>query len=96
MTMPDTAGSDGPLSAQILLELGKLTTQVAVISKTLEAVPDHETRLREHAAELAQIRADMQSWKAEQRGGRDIASRLIAAGAAVAAIASPIVVYLHH
>lgn len=33
-------------SAQILLALGAMQTQLAVIGEQLKAIPDHETRIR--------------------------------------------------
>lgn len=39
-------GPDGALLAQILLKQGEMSTQLAVISEQLKAVPDHETRIR--------------------------------------------------
>lgn len=45
MTMPDDPGTT-PLLAQILLEQGKLSSQMAVMSEKLNAIPDHEARLR--------------------------------------------------
>lgn len=41
-------GEDGSyaLLGQILTEQGKLSVQMAVMQKTLESIPDHETRLR--------------------------------------------------
>lgn len=36
----------GAILAQILVEQGKTSTQLAVISEQLKAVPDHENRLR--------------------------------------------------
>ena len=44
MTMPDD--STAALLGQILAKQGELLTQMAVMGKTLEAIPDHEHRLR--------------------------------------------------
>lgn len=44
MTMP---GSDGDsTAAAILVELGKMGAQLAVIGEQLKAIPDHENRIR--------------------------------------------------
>ncbi len=32
--------------AQVLIELGKISTQIAVMDERVKAIPDHETRLR--------------------------------------------------
>lgn len=40
---PDT---DGGIQAQILVELGKLSTAVAVLDTKMGDVADHETRIR--------------------------------------------------
>jgi hypothetical protein len=45
MTMPDD--STAALLGQILAKQGELLTQMAVMGKTLEAIPDHENRLRD-------------------------------------------------
>lgn len=34
------------MTGQILLELGKISAQIAVMDERLKAVPDHENRLR--------------------------------------------------
>lgn len=41
-----THTADGNALAQILLKLGEISTQVAVMQETLKQIPDHETRLR--------------------------------------------------
>jgi hypothetical protein len=45
---------DGML-AQIMMELGKQSTQLAVISEQLKGLPDHESRLRILEAARAKI-----------------------------------------
>lgn len=45
MTMPPDDGTHA-LLAQILTKQGEMSVQLAVIAKTLEAIPDHEQRLR--------------------------------------------------
>lgn len=45
------ADSSGML-AQILLRQGEMSTQLAVISEQLKAVPDHEGRIRTMEAEI--------------------------------------------
>lgn len=76
MTMPDSSGTDG-LQGQVLIKLGEIGADVKVIQKTLEAIPDHENRIRiiENAA-------------AQNRGGRDMAARWWAAAAVLAAAGS--------
>lgn len=45
MTAPVLPPSSDPTS-QILVELGKINVTLAIISKTLDAIPDHEQRIR--------------------------------------------------
>jgi len=45
VTQP-TMPQQGDPTAQILLELGKISVTLAVMQKTLEAIPDHESRIR--------------------------------------------------
>ena len=82
MTMPD--GSDSAQGAQILLKLGELGADMAVVKERLKDVPNLTDRLR--AVELAQ---------AENKGSRDVQARLWAAVAVLAAAGSAIVQYLH-
>ena len=44
MTLPPPE-RDG-LVGQVLIELGKISTQIAVMAKQMEAIPDHENRIR--------------------------------------------------
>lgn len=47
MTMPQTpAEQDGAVQAQVLMSLGKIEVQLAVINEKLNSIPDHEARLR--------------------------------------------------
>lgn len=58
--------------SQILLEQGKMSVQLAVISEQLKAVPDHETRIR-----------SLERWKY----GMPVAG-LLAVGSTIAAVVS--------
>lgn len=46
MTAPAPTAPSADMSGQILLELGKLSTQIAVMDEKLKDLPDHETRIR--------------------------------------------------
>ena len=83
MTMPESPPGEG-MQGQILLKLGEISTQIAVITEQLKAVPDHETRLRilEHDA-------------SESHGTRDLVARVWSSAAALAAVATAVVAYLH-
>lgn len=86
MTMPDPPGTDtSGLQAQVLLELGKISTQIAVITERLNALPDHENRIR--AVEQA---------SAQSAGGRDVWARVVAGLAVAAAVGATAADYLHH
>lgn len=41
-----TAPPPDPTVAQVLVKLGEMSAQLAVISEQLKAVPDHESRIR--------------------------------------------------
>ena len=86
MTMPET--NDGTL-AQILVELGKVSTQVAVIGEQLKAIPDHEQRIRANEAKLSQLEATRQA-------GRDWWARVVAGVAVIAACAATAADFMHH
>ena len=86
MTMPDT-GTDG-MTAQILLRLGEISTQLAVMAETLKALPDHEQRLR--VLEAANTTA-----QAESTASKDGFARLVASGAGLAAVGSAVASWLH-
>lgn len=45
MTSPQQIQPSDP-TAQILVELGKISVQLAVMGKTMESIPDHESRIR--------------------------------------------------
>lgn len=45
MGQPAMPPSSDPTS-QILVELGKINVTLAIMSKTMEAIPDHESRIR--------------------------------------------------
>lgn len=90
--MPDGQPGEGT-QAQILLKLGEISTQVAVITQKLEAIPDHEQRIRANERAISTLRV-------EQKTSRDTASRLWAAGASAAAVGSGIAAWVavarHH
>lgn len=50
-TAQPQSSADGML-AQILLKQGEMSTQLAVMTKILESIPDHETRIRSVEAAL--------------------------------------------
>lgn len=85
MTMPPgTDGSADGITAQVLIKLGEIATDVAVIKATLAILPDHEQRIRAAETELA-----------KQSGSRDLTSRVFAAVAVLASIAAIVSVWLH-
>lgn len=92
MTVPDGQPGEGT-QAQILLKLGEISTQVAVITQKLEAIPDHEQRIRANERAIATLRV-------EQKTSRDTQARLWAAGASLAAAGSAVAAWIaiarHH
>lgn len=92
MTVPDGQPGEGT-QAQILLKLGEISTQVAVITEKLAALPDHEQRIRANERAIASLRV-------ESKTSRDTASRLWAGGAVLAAVGSGVAAWvsvaLHH
>lgn len=91
MTVPDGQPGEGT-QAQILLKLGEISTQVAVITQKLEAIPDHEQRIRANERAISTLRV-------ESKTQRDTASRLWAGGATAAAVASGVAAWvsvIHH
>jgi hypothetical protein len=99
MTMPDQPGSgvaDSALSAQILVEIGKLQTQVAVMDERLKAIPDHETRLRDAERERSEISGKLDTMAAERSAARDVWARVVATGAVLVAAAAAAADYVHH
>lgn len=68
----DAQQPDSAVPAQILLKLGEMSVQLAVIAEQLKAVPDHEARIR-----------SLERWKY----GLPVAG-LLAAGSLIAAVAS--------
>lgn len=92
MTMPDTPAGGDALQGQILLELGRvstqisqMSTQVAVMDERLKAVPDHENRIRFLEAAAQGV-----------SGMRDAHARVVSWGAVAAAIGSAVAAYFHH
>lgn len=89
MSMPDGGMSvtDGS-SAVILLELGKQSKDLAVISTKLDSVltaqNDHENRLRAVESQVQQA-----------RGGRDMQARVVSWLAAAVGAGAGIAGYLH-
>ena len=87
MSMPDTAG-DG-MQAQVLIELGKQSRDLAVISTKLDSVltaqTDHEQRIRSLEDQSRMV-----------QGGRDAHARVVSYGAVFAAIGSAVAAYVHH
>ena len=43
---PLVPSPSGDMTGQILIELGKISSSIAVMTEQLKAVPDHESRLR--------------------------------------------------
>lgn len=86
MTTPEQGDS---MQAQMLIELGKQTTQLAVLNTKLDtliaAKDDHEQRIRGLEAGQSQV-----------QGGRDAHARVVSWTAAVAAVAGGIANFLHH
>ena len=92
MSYPDVVASapdSGQTSAAILIELGKQSTQLAVINTKLDQLAsvkeDHEARLRAVEAQGQQ-----------DRGGRDILARVGGLLGLLVAVAATIATYVHH
>ena len=87
MTMPEGEGVG--IQAQVLMELGKLSTSQAVANTKLDSLlqigADHETRIRLTEQELA-----------KSQGSRDGAARWLGIAAVLAAIGSLVLTYVHH
>ena len=89
-TMPDTAPlTDGSQTAMILLELGKQSTQLAILNTKLDALisakDDHEARLRSLESAAQQV-----------LGGRDNQARVTSWLGVAGAVAAGVLGYLHH
>ena len=88
MTVPESTVGDG-MQAQVLIELGKQSKDLAVISTKLDSVltaqTDHEQRIRGLEDQARTI-----------QGGRDAHARVVSYGAVFAAIGSAVASYLHH
>lgn len=82
MNAPDTM-QEGT-QAQILLKLGAMGEDIAVIKDRLSAVGDHEQRIRQLEHDAAQ-----------SQGSKDLVSRIWATLATAAAVGSAVVAYLH-
>jgi hypothetical protein len=93
--MPDTPQQDG-LTAQVLVEIGKLQTQVAVMDERLKQIPDHEQRLRDGERERGEILAKLDTISASAAAARDVWARVIAVASAMAAGAAVAAEYVHH
>lgn len=84
--MPEsTVGTVDGIGATILLELGRIGKDVAVITEAMKAVPDHETRLR-----------SLETQAAQDKGGKDVWARVAGGLAIAAAAASGVAGYIHH
>jgi len=97
--MTDTPAPDG-IQAQVLIELGKLSTSHAVANTKLDQLlhqgNDHEQRIREGERERAELRSILDSIRGERDKMRDVSARalsMVAVGAAVAAVVIP---FFHH
>jgi hypothetical protein len=55
MTSQQPAANPDGMLGQVLLELGKISTQVAVLGEQMKDVPDHEQRLRALETSKAKI-----------------------------------------
>ena len=83
MTMPPDAAPDA-MQSQILIKLGAMGEDLAVIKDRMGALKDHEDRIR-------QLERD----NSEGRGKKDLVSRVWATAAAAAAVGSAVIAYLH-
>lgn len=83
MSQPVPNMTDGQ-NAQVLMKLGEMGAQLAVINEKLSTLPDHESRLRSLEA-LAQ----------QTRGGRDTVSRWLGGVSALAAAGAVAAAFLH-
>jgi hypothetical protein len=55
MTTPPAPVSSDAMLAQVLLKLGEISTDVAVIKNDLKDLPDHEVRIRSLETSRAKI-----------------------------------------
>jgi|SRR5215831_17447477 len=99
MTMPETVSAPDGIQAQVLIELGKLSTAQAVANTKLDTLLtqglDHEARLRDGERDRADLRATLDTMRAERSSSRDLWARVVAGLSAAAAIGSAAAVYLH-
>lgn len=87
--MPDSEQSSANgIQAQVLIKLGEIGTDVAVIKSQLTILPDHEQRIRENTAALLTLQT-------AQNTSRDMLSRILAVLAVVASLAAVASVWLH-
>lgn len=99
--MPDTQGQpDNNMQGQILLELGKLSTSVAVIDERTKQLTELASRMRE-VESLIPSKLDerlrlLEAASQTVQGGRDNQARVVSWVAGAGALASAIAGYLHH
>lgn len=84
MTVPPPEIDGGNIQAQVLIELGKLQTAVAVTNERLAVLPDHESRLRE-----------LERQGQQEAGGRDLWARILAGVAVVGTVGATVAQYIH-
>jgi len=98
--MPETQGQSDNMQGQILLELGKLSTAVAVIDERTKPLAELASRLREVESliptELDHRLRLLEAASQTVQGGRDNQARIVSWAASAAALASGIANYLHH
>ena len=97
--MADTTQTADSFQSQILIKLGAMGEDIAVIKDRMTALQDHEQRIRELRsdvpANLTGRLVAMELASAQSQGSRDVVSRVWASAAALAAVGSAVVAYLH-
>jgi len=89
MTMPTSDGTDGSIGAAVLLELGKLSTSVALVDKNVAVLTDKVSGLPERVRELELAQAT-------KNGASDLWARILAIVAALGAAGAVAAQFLHH
>jgi|SRR5215472_6975175 len=94
-----SAGLQDGIQAQVLIELGKVSTSLAVANTKLDGLiagrEDHEQRIRAGETDRSELHRLLGEARAARGAARDLWSRFIAAVALLAAVASTAASYLH-
>ena len=98
MAMPPDTSPDSTQS-QILIKLGAMGEDIAVIKDRMVLLQDHEQRIRELRSDvpvnLTGRLGAMELAAAQNQGSRDVVSRVWASAATLAAVGTAVLAYLH-